>query len=806
MADTEVIKELLVKLSFDRNKSEEVNFNRNLADMDHNFGAIGKVASLAELAIKGFLAKLTIDTVVRFNESLEKLYLSAKRIGDSAQHLTIFGSAFQRAGVAPQQLTATLEHFSRMLKESPGWTAQVRNLTHSFIELDAKGNVKNTTELFVKLGEALSKMPEYQARAFARNYGFTEEEFQVFRDPELFKAFKDGIEITRKKLDDLGLNYDKLAKQGRDFSISWRSTWETIGFVALKIGEPVLAKITELLGQFDKWLIEHADDINKKLEDFGKAFSDFGKAFFEFGKSVADAMKPVLDFVGNHLAIIAAIAALRISLSVLFGTLGLHSAIFTGLATLFTAIVTFFNEWKKIKDDPNYQSFIPKSWFDNLESFIKLLEKAGSYLNPFSYFGAKKENTSLSGSGLIAGVHLASFGKEEKRESGDRIIDLLEKIEEVTRLGWTALLSLLTGGGTGGIGGMLQASFGGSAGSIGGGTGGGGGGGIGGGGTNVPDSGNPGSYSGESGTVTNTTNFEKTSDGRFTKKGLFQLMKSVGATDQEANRFAAIGIRESGGDPGAKNFKGRDLSYGLFQMNMLGSMGPARRKLFDLKSNEDLFDPVVNARAALKLLHMKGGGWQHWSTNRGLSGIPNYTSRDVNTSSNVDTSSDVDTSNDGGTAIVQQYDYRTNKTTTKTVKRKWDPVNKVWYTPNIDVVDPNLPNFSYKDDKGNIKKVLPEEETPTPKPTPKPTPRSREDITASLQNLVAMMDGGTGGGGVYPSNWYGSRINNSNAILNQKTQITVNGVTDPTMLARDLGREQSNVNSKLVRNMKIIAA
>lgn len=41
-----------------------------------------------------------------------------------------------------------------------------------------------------------------------------------------------------------------------------------------------------------------------------------------------------------------------------------------------------------------------------------------------------------------------------------------------------------------------------------------------------------------------------------------------------------------------------DLSYGLFQINMKGKLGPARRKMFGIKSNEELFDPLTNAKAA----------------------------------------------------------------------------------------------------------------------------------------------------------------------------------------------------------------
>ena len=82
----------------------------------------------------------------------------------------------------------------------------------------------------------------------------------------------------------------------------------------------------------------------------------------------------------------------------------------------------------------------------------------------------------------------------------------------------------------------------------------------------------------------------------------------------EALRYAwAIGMKESSGNPRAFNGNARtgDKSYGLFQINMIGSMGPARRKQYGLKSNEELFDPEVNIRVMMKLSR-NGTNWGPW--------------------------------------------------------------------------------------------------------------------------------------------------------------------------------------------------
>jgi len=69
----------------------------------------------------------------------------------------------------------------------------------------------------------------------------------------------------------------------------------------------------------------------------------------------------------------------------------------------------------------------------------------------------------------------------------------------------------------------------------------------------------------------------------------------------------AIAKRESGGRPDAYNpdRSTGDDSYGLFQINMLGNLGPSRRQSYGLKSNKDLLDPATNARVAYAM--SKGG-------------------------------------------------------------------------------------------------------------------------------------------------------------------------------------------------------
>lgn len=99
----------------------------------------------------------------------------------------------------------------------------------------------------------------------------------------------------------------------------------------------------------------------------------------------------------------------------------------------------------------------------------------------------------------------------------------------------------------------------------------------------------------------------------LTDTQLVELLQAVGFKGQDLKEAWAIAKKESHGSPLSHNGnrKTGDNSYGLFQVNMLGSLGEDRRDKFNLASNAELFNPVVNAQIAY---HMSGGGkdWSAW--------------------------------------------------------------------------------------------------------------------------------------------------------------------------------------------------
>jgi len=87
----------------------------------------------------------------------------------------------------------------------------------------------------------------------------------------------------------------------------------------------------------------------------------------------------------------------------------------------------------------------------------------------------------------------------------------------------------------------------------------------------------------------------------------------AGFRGQGLTTAVAVALAESGGNPKSHNATPPDDSYGLWQINMLGAMGPERRAQYHLKSDSDLLDPDTNARVA-NSLSRDGQSWTPWST------------------------------------------------------------------------------------------------------------------------------------------------------------------------------------------------
>ncbi len=107
--------------------------------------------------------------------------------------------------------------------------------------------------------------------------------------------------------------------------------------------------------------------------------------------------------------------------------------------------------------------------------------------------------------------------------------------------------------------------------------------------------------------------------GKLSPNQIAQVAKQAGFPEDKIPLMVAIAMAESGGDSDAHNPRYPDNSFGLWQINMLDApgyqLGAERRKKYGLSSNEQLKDPLTNAKAALDILNSQGlGAWSVYTS------------------------------------------------------------------------------------------------------------------------------------------------------------------------------------------------
>jgi hypothetical protein len=102
----------------------------------------------------------------------------------------------------------------------------------------------------------------------------------------------------------------------------------------------------------------------------------------------------------------------------------------------------------------------------------------------------------------------------------------------------------------------------------------------------------------------------------LTDRELKQLLRAVGFKGDGLKKAWAIAKKESNGRPLAfnGNTKTGDTSFGIFQINMIGMLGPDRREKYGINFSSELLNPVINAQVAY---HMSAGG-KNWSAWHGI--------------------------------------------------------------------------------------------------------------------------------------------------------------------------------------------
>ncbi|WP_338558104.1 phage tail tape measure protein [Acinetobacter sp. KS-LM10] len=239
MAQAGVIRDFMVALGF---KTD----NSGLGKMQDAMKGIEGQAKL----LNGALMALATGAVIAVRQTaseLDKLYFSSQRIGASANNINAYGNAIAQLGGNAEGAVGSLESLAEKMRNSPGYESQINSLGVNTKE--ANGSMRDRVEVMKDLSGVLSKMPAYQANAYASSLGIDQNTLLAMRDGK-FMANMDKYQKIQKELgmsDDLTKSGNEFMTEYRDLTMMTKTGFQAIVMQAGKALIPILKLLNQLI-------------------------------------------------------------------------------------------------------------------------------------------------------------------------------------------------------------------------------------------------------------------------------------------------------------------------------------------------------------------------------------------------------------------------------------------------------------------------------------------------------------------------------------------------------------------------------
>jgi hypothetical protein len=238
MANQEVLREFLISLGFQTDRSGQERFIRAVTDVTGVLTRFAIVSSAAAAAV-GAMA-------VNMSRSLEGLYYSSQRVGSSVDSIRAFSFAVGQMGGNSDEARASIENLARVMRDNPGMRGFVASIVGPSV------NTHDAVATMRALGQRFRGMEPHVARAYSGILGIDENTLRtIMQGTEAFEARYNAM--ARR----LGMNSQESARHAVEFQNALREL-ELIGTFAVEKLVIALARIAPAMlsgaEQFTLWL------------------------------------------------------------------------------------------------------------------------------------------------------------------------------------------------------------------------------------------------------------------------------------------------------------------------------------------------------------------------------------------------------------------------------------------------------------------------------------------------------------------------------------------------------------------------
>lgn len=358
MAQSEVIKELLVSLAYKTDGSSE----KKAKESVKNFTALVEGLAAAAAAAAAALAA----AVVKISAQFDQLYFASQRTNAAVGNIRAFSYAVSQMGGSASDAQGSIENLGKAMR-NPGIVNLIQSLGVSTTQ---GGKLRDTVDVMGDLGKALGKMPRVVADEYAKVFGL---------DDRTLTAMIQGTDkwqaVFKARQKELGLDPEKAAENAKNFMQVFRDLQSTISTIVDKLASDFSGPMLKAMKDLDEWLRAHYKDIKEGIEAVAAAAVQMAQDFtalVEKMKPVWEAFDQLAKSLGKDAPLTTAFEAFAVYLagSWLSRILGVFAKVKLGWLALATVIATDLlqNQDEKIKgiehmlNNPEDNS-VDRSWF-----------------------------------------------------------------------------------------------------------------------------------------------------------------------------------------------------------------------------------------------------------------------------------------------------------------------------------------------------------------------------------------------------------------------------------------------------------
>lgn len=272
MSDASVIKEFLVSLGFKTDEKSLKNFTAGITGATKAVTGMVAAIEAAALAVGA--------SVAAFASNMDEMYFATKRTESSAANLNAVEYAARSLGASAGEARGAVEGLARFMRDIPGGEGFLASL--GVVTRDANGQLRDTSGLLIDLGNKLSAMPWYQAKAYAGSLGISDNMLRAMRDG----TFAEGVRQYKEM--NAAVDFDGAAEKAHRFQMKMSELEARIKGLGVTVGSSLIDALGPGMEDAARWFEKNGDKVASVVSGIGTAIVNMAAIIMPLLGKIAD--------------------------------------------------------------------------------------------------------------------------------------------------------------------------------------------------------------------------------------------------------------------------------------------------------------------------------------------------------------------------------------------------------------------------------------------------------------------------------------------------------------------------------------